>query len=398
MIRFRGGMAAIVARRGLRSFPLDPLLTAAFLALLMLGLIMVASSSVSIADRLHGDPLYFFWRQSVAAAIGLLLGYGVLRTPLNVWERLSVPLLALAVILLLLVLIPGIGREVNGSMRWIDLGPVNLQSSEPVKLCVIAYLAGYLVRQGDRVRTTFGGFIAPILVVTVLAGLLLLEPDYGGAVVLFATMLGMLFLGGVPLTRFFAWMLAAGAVLGSLALHSPYRMQRLTSFLDPWQDPYHSGFQLTQALIAFGRGEWLGVGLGTSVQKLFYLPEAHTDFVFAVFAEEFGLVGTTLVILLYSFVIWRAFLVANVAEQSGRLYAAYVAYGIGLILGLQAFVNMGVNMGVLPTKGLTLPLLSYGSNSMVMCCLAIALLIRVELENRDARHRVLPEVGTSYVA
>jgi cell division protein FtsW len=398
MIRFRGGMAAIVARRGLRSFPLDPLLTSAFLALVTLGLIMVASSSVSIADRTYGDPLHFFWRQSAAAAIGLLLGCGVLRTPLAVWERLSVPLLALAVILLLLVLIPGIGREVNGSMRWIDLGPVNLQSSEPAKLCVIAYLAGYLVRQGDRVRNSFGGFIAPILVVTALAGLLLLEPDYGGAVVLFATMLGMLFMGGVPLTRFFAWMLTAGAVLGSLALHSPYRMQRLTSFIDPWQDPFNSGFQLTQALIAFGRGEWLGVGLGASVQKLFYLPEAHTDFVFAVLAEELGLLGSTLVILLYSFVIWRAFVIANVAEQGGRLYAAYLAYGIGLILGLQAFVNMGVNMGVLPTKGLTLPLMSYGSNSMVMCCLAIALLIRVELENREVRHRSLPEVGMSYVA
>ncbi|OGT84557.1 MAG: cell division protein FtsW [Gammaproteobacteria bacterium RIFCSPLOWO2_02_FULL_61_13] len=398
MIRFRGGMAAIVARKGLRSFPLDPLLTAAFFALVTLGLIMVASSSVAIADRIHGDPLYYFWRQSTAVAIGLLLGYGVLRTPLKVWERLSVPLLALAAILLLLVLIPGIGREVNGSMRWIDLGPVNLQSSEPAKLCVIAYLAGYLVRQGDRVRNSFGGFIAPILVVTVLAGLLLLEPDYGGAVVMFATMLGMLFMGGVPLTRFFAWMFAAAAVLGSLALHSPYRMQRLTSFLDPWQDPFNSGFQLTQALIAFGRGEWLGVGLGTSVQKLFYLPEAHTDFVFAVLAEEFGLAGSALVILLYSFVIWRAFLIANVAEQGGRLYAAYLAYGIGLIFGLQAFVNMGVNMGVLPTKGLTLPLMSYGSNSMVICCLAIALLIRVELENRGARHRSLPEVGTSYVA
>ncbi len=398
MNRFRGGMAAIVARKGLRSFPLDPLLTSAFIALVTLGLVMVASSSVSMADRTYGDPLHFFWRQSMAVAIGLLLGGIVLRTPLQLWERLSVPLLALAVILLLLVLIPGIGREVNGSMRWIDLGPVNLQSSEPVKLLVIAYLAGYLVRQGERVRSSFGGFITPILVVTVLAGLLLLEPDYGGAVVLFATTLGMLFMGGVPMTRFVAWMLAAGAVLGSLALHSPYRLQRLTSFIDPWQDPYNSGFQLTQALIAFGRGEWFGVGLGASVQKLFYLPEAHTDFVFAVLAEEFGLVGVTLVILLYAFVIWRAFVIANVAEQGGRLYAAYLAYGIGLIFGMQAFVNMGVNMGVLPTKGLTLPLVSYGSNSMVMCCLAIALLIRVELENRAVRQRTLPEAGASYVA
>lgn len=398
MNRFRGGMAAIVARRNMHAFPVDPLLLAAFVALAVMGLVMVASSSVTMSDRNYGDPLHFFWRQSLAFVIGVVLGAGILRTPLSVWERLSVPLLILSVALLVLVLIPGVGREVNGSMRWIAIGPVNLQSSEPAKLCVIAYMAGYLVRQGDKVRSTFGGFIMPILVVTLLAGLLLLEPDFGGAVVLFATMLGMLFMGGVPLSRFFAWMLAAMGVLGSLALHSPYRMKRLTSFMDPWQDPYNSGFQLTQALIAFGRGEWLGVGLGSGVQKLFYLPEAHTDFVFAVLAEEFGLLGTTLVILLYSFIVWRAFVIGSVAERDGRPYAAYLAYGIGLIIGLQAFVNMGVNMGVLPTKGLTLPLVSYGSNSMVVCCMLIALLLRVEMENRAARRRSLPETAPNYVA
>lgn len=398
MNRFRGGMAAIVARRGMQAAPVDPLLLAAFVTLVVVGLVMVASSSVTMSDRNYGDPLHFFWRQSAAVGIGVVLGAGILRAPLSLWERLSVPLLILSVVLLLLVLIPGVGREVNGSMRWIAFGPVNLQSSEPAKLCIIAYMAGYLVRQGDKVRSSFGGFITPILVVTLLAGLLLLEPDFGGAVVLFATTLGMLFMGGVPLSRFCAWMLAAMGVLASLALHSPYRMKRLTSFMDPWQDPYNSGFQLTQALIAFGRGEWLGVGLGSSVQKLFYLPEAHTDFVFAVLAEEFGLLGTTLVIVLYSFVVWRAFVIGSVAECDGRSYAAYLAYGIGLIIGLQAFVNMGVNMGVLPTKGLTLPLVSYGSNSMVMCCLLFALLLRVEMENRAARRRTLPETVPGYVA
>ncbi|MBI1732208.1 MAG: putative lipid II flippase FtsW [Gammaproteobacteria bacterium] len=391
-------MAAIVARRSLRSFPLDPLLLAAFVALVTLGLVMVASSSVAMSDRNYGEPLHFFWRQCAAVGFGAVAGLGVLRAPLALWERYSIQLLGLSAFLLLLVLIPGIGREVNGSMRWIDLGAVNLQSSEPAKLGVIAYVASYMVRQGDKVRGSFSGFIVPVLVATGMAFLLLLEPDYGGAVVLFATTLGMLFLGGVPLTRFCAWMLAAIAVLGSLALHSPYRMQRLTSFIDPWQDPYHSGFQLTQALIAFGRGEWFGVGLGSGVQKLFYLPEAHTDFVFAVLAEEFGLLGSALVVLLFAFVIWRTFVIAAAAEQSGRMYAAYLAYGIGLIIGLQAFVNIGVNMGVLPTKGLTLPLVSYGSNSMVMCCLLFALLLRVEMENRSVRHRALPEVTPTYVA
>jgi cell division protein FtsW len=391
-------MAAIVARRGLQAAPFDALLVAACATLLVIGLVMVASSSITLSDRQYGEPLRYFWRQAAAAGIGVALAAVIVRTPLAVWERASMGLLALAGVLLLLVLVPGIGREVNGSMRWIALGPVNLQSSEPAKLCVIAYMAGYLVRQGEKVRGSFGGFIAPILVVTVLAGLLLLEPDYGGAVVLFATTLGMLFMGGVPLSRFCAWMLTASVMLGSLALHSPYRLKRLTSFMDPWQDPYDSGFQLTQALIAFGRGEWLGVGLGSGVQKLFYLPEAHTDFVFAVLAEEFGLAGTAFVILLYAFVVWRAFLIAAVAERDGRLYAAYLAYGVGLLIGLQAFVNMGVNMGVLPTKGLTLPLISYGSNSMIICCMLVALLVRVEMENRAARRRSLPEAVPGYVA
>lgn len=374
--------------------PYDAWLMTVIFLLLGLGLVMVASSSIAIADRQFHEPLYYFWRQMFSVAIGMSFIIAALKIPLSVWEFLSVPLLVLGLLLLILVLIPGVGREVNGSTRWISMGSLALQASEPVKLCVIVYLAGYMVRHGEHVRSNFAGFIRPICVLTIVAGLLLLEPDYGSCVVLFATALGMLFMGGVPLGRFFAWVLTAVVVLASLAILSPYRLQRLMSFVDPWQDPFNSGFQLTQALIAFGRGDWFGVGLGSSVQKLFYLPEAHTDFVFSVFAEEFGLMGTTILILLFSFLVWRAFVIGHIAERMGKLFAAYLAYGIGLIIGVQAFINMGVNLGVLPTKGLTLPLLSYGGNSMIITCLLLGILLRVEVENRQIKQ--LPDETKCY--
>ena len=374
--------------------PYDAWLMIVILLLIGLGLIMVASSSMAIADRQFNEPLHYFWRQSFSVVIGLSLIAAALKIPLSVWEFLSVPLLVLGLLLLVLVLIPGVGREVNGSTRWITIGSLSLQASEPVKFFVIAYLAGYMVRHGEHVRTNFAGFIRPICVLTIVAGLLLLEPDYGSCVVLFATALGMLFMGGVPLGRFFVWVFTAISVLASLAVLSPYRMQRLMSFSDPWQDPFNSGFQLTQALIAFGRGDWFGVGLGSSVQKLFYLPEAHTDFIFSVFAEEFGLLGSVFLILLFSFMVWRAFVIGYIAEHMGKLFAAYLAYGIGLIIGIQAFFNMGVNLGVLPTKGLTLPLLSYGGNSLIITCLLLGILLRVEVENRQTKH--LPEEMKPY--
>ncbi|MCK5433167.1 MAG: putative lipid II flippase FtsW [Gammaproteobacteria bacterium] len=374
--------------------PYDTWLMTVILLLIGLGLVMVASSSIAIADRQFHEPLHYFWRQSFSAVIGLSLIAASLKVPLSVWEFLSVPLLVLGLLLLVLVLIPGVGREVNGSTRWITFGSLSLQASEPVKICVIAYLASYMVRHGEHVRNNFAGFIRPICVLTIVASLLLLEPDYGSCVVLFATALGMLFMGGVPLGRLFAWVLTAIAVLATLAVLSPYRLQRLMSFSDPWQDPFNSGFQLTQALIAFGRGDWFGVGLGSSVQKLFYLPEAHTDFVFSVFAEEFGLLGSTILILLFSFLVWRAFVIGHIAERMGKLFAAYLAYGIGLIIGVQAFINMGVNLGVLPTKGLTLPLLSYGGNSMIITCLLLGILLRVEVENRQTKRP--PEENKSY--
>ena len=374
--------------------PYDTWLMTVILLLIGLGLVMVASSSIAIADRQFHEPLHYFWRQSFSAVIGLSLIAASLKIPLSVWEFLSVPLLVLGLLLLVLVLIPGVGREVNGSTRWITFGSLSLQASEPVKFCVIAYLAGYMVRHGEHVRNNFAGFIRPICVLTIVASLLLLEPDYGSCVVLLATALGMLFMGGVPLGRLFAWVLTAITILASLAVLSPYRLQRLMSFSDPWQDPFNSGFQLTQALIAFGRGDWFGVGLGSSVQKLFYLPEAHTDFVFSVFAEEFGLLGSAILILLFNFLVWRAFVIGHIAERTGKLFAAYLAYGIGLIIGIQAFINMGVNLGVLPTKGLTLPLLSYGGNSMIITCLLLGILLRVEVENRQTKRS--PEEMKSY--
>jgi len=281
------------------------------------------------------------------------------------------------------VLVPGVGRNVNGATRWLPLGFVNLQVSELAKLAVVVYAAGYLVRRGEEVRSTIQGFVKPLGVMLLFALLLLLEPDFGAVVVIGATLMGMLFLAGVRLWLFGLLLVAAAGALALLAITSPYRMERLTTFMNPWADPFDSGFQLTQALIAFGRGEWLGVGLGGSVQKLFYLPEAHTDFLFAVLAEELGLLGAVGVIALFAYVVWRGFAIGQVAARAGRHFAAYLSYGIALWIGMQAFINLGVNMGVLPTKGLTLPLMSYGGSSMLVSCIAVALLLRVDRETRQ---------------
>lgn len=402
-------MAAVMKRQAVAGAPqrreatglfagYDPWLLGVALFLLAFGLVMMASASISIAERQFDAPLHYFWRQAIAATAGLGLAYVAMKLPLKLWEQSSLALLLVGMGMLVLVLVPGVGTEINGARRWINLGPVNLQASEPVKLCVIIYVAGYLVRQAEAIRTSLAGFIRPIAVLTLISGLLLLEPDYGASVVLFATSLGMMFLGGVPLGRFFAWVGVAAAALASLAVLSPYRMQRLMSFTDPWQDPYNTGFQLTQALIAFGRGDWFGVGLGGSVQKLFYLPEAHTDFVYSVVAEELGFVGGALVILLFCFIVRRAFTIAQLAIQAGQPFAAYVAYGVGLLIGIQAFINIGVNMGILPTKGLTLPLMSYGSNSVVVTCLMIGLLLRIDFETRTNTRARMPERTGRYVA
>jgi len=282
--------------------------------------------------------------------------------------------------LLLVVLIPGVGHEVNGSRRWMRLGIMNVQVSEPARLCFIIYLAGYLVRRNKEVREEFVGFLRPMLVMSLACVALLAEPDFGAAVVLLAVALTMLFVAGARIRDFVLFFSVATLGMGLLAVASPYRMQRLTGFLDPWSDPFNSGFQLTQSLIAIGRGEWVGVGLGNSVQKLFYLPEAHTDFVFAVFAEEFGLLGSLALIGLFLALLWRVFKLAVRAVNAERFFEAYIAIGLGTWLGLQAFINVGVNMGILPTKGLTLPLVSYGRSSLIVTMIAIALLLRIHHE------------------
>jgi len=357
----------------------DTLLLAAAV-LLGLGVVMVASASLETAERQLGVASYFVTRQMLYVVLGLTIGAVVYRIPIDFWERNSVPPLFVAMFLLLLVLIPGIGREINGSMRWVPLGFANLQPSELAKLAVTIYLAGYLVRRGDEVRQAFMGFLKPIMVLAVLSVLLILEPDFGSVAVMLAIALAMLFIGGVRLWQFTLMMSVISGIMAILAISSPYRLQRITAFMDPWADPFASGFQLTQALIAFGRGEWLGVGLGNSIQKLFYLPEAHTDFLFSVLAEELGLAGVVAVLGLFIVVVLCAFAIARQCERQGRPFAAYLAFGIGTWIGIQAMANMAVNMGLLPTKGLTLPLMSYGGSSLVVMCAAVALLLRIARE------------------
>lgn len=357
--------------------PLDKPLLVGVLGLILLGIIMVGSASISIATDNGGNPFYFLIRQGIYITAGLLLGWQVLRLPLRFWERLGPYLLLFGMGLLILVLIPGIGRNVNGSSRWLGFGSLTIQPSELVKLFSIIYLSGYVVRRNSELKHSVWGFIKPLLVLGLIAFLLLLEPDFGTSVVVLATSMGVLFLAGVRVWQFLVLLFPVIFGLIGLAIVSPYRLQRVLSFLDPWQDAFGKGYQLTQALIAFGRGELFGVGLGASVQKLHYLPEAHTDFLLAVLAEELGLVGILFTIGLFSFVVWRIFEIADRAEQAEHLFAAYLCYGIALWIGFQAFINIGVNMGILPTKGLTLPLMSYGGSSITITCISIALLLRV---------------------
>ncbi|MGB5623403.1 MAG: putative lipid II flippase FtsW [Gammaproteobacteria bacterium] len=373
-------------RRPSQSLPLppgqllDPWLTGATLALVTLGLIMVTSASITSADRELGAPFQYLLRQSLYLGAGGVAAALCYLVPLRIWERAAFFLLLGAFVLLLMVLIPGVGREVNGSTRWLPMGPVNLQVSEPARLMILIFISSYVTRRSKELAETLGGFMKPVGIVAGACVLLLAEPDFGAATVLFATCLGVLFAGGVRLRYFFSLAATALFALAALALTSPYRVRRLTAFMDPWADPYDSGFQLTQSLIAIGRGEWAGVGLGGSVQKLFYLPEAHTDFVFAVYAEELGLIGVVALVLLYGLVVWRALTVAARCIDRGHTFAGCLSFGIGSWLGAQAAINIAVNMGMLPTKGLTLPLVSFGGSSLVVCCAAIGLLLRASAE------------------
>ncbi|MCO6058138.1 putative lipid II flippase FtsW [Pseudomonas sp. MOB-449] len=368
--------------RSRRGIDIDFPLLAGCLSLLGLGLVMITSASSEVAAAQAGNPLYHMIRHLIYLSIGLVAGLLTLQVPMSFWQRHGARLMLAAFILLILVLLPGIGREINGAKRWIGFGLFNLQPSELAKLFTVMFIAGYMVRRQDEVREKLTGFIKPMLVLGPIAVLLLAEPDFGATVVLVGSCIAMLFLGGINLVRFIP---LAGAVLaaGVLVMTSQsYRMQRLTNFVDPWADQYGAGYQLSQALIAFGRGEWFGVGLGNSIQKQFYLPEAHTDFVFAVLAEELGMVGALATVGLFVFVSVRALYIGLWAEKARQYFSAYVAYGLAFLWIGQVLINIGVNVGLLPTKGLTLPFLSYGGSSLVICCVSLALLLRIEWERR----------------
>ncbi len=356
------------------------------LLLLGFGMVMVYSASIAIAEasRSTGNSaVYYLTRHAAYILVSLVAAAIVFQVPLRVWQRAAPLLFVLGMVLLMLVLIPGIGREVNGSRRWLPLGFANLQPSELMKLCAVLYAADYTVRKAAFMHSLRKGFLPMAGVMLLTGGLLLREPDFGAFAVITVIAMGILFLGGMN------WKLFAGLivmlVLGFLLLiwSSPYRMQRVIGFMDPWADPYGKGYQLSHALIAFGRGEWFGVGLGASVEKLFYLPEAHTDFLLAVIAEELGFIGVLALIMLFAWIVARAFAIGRRAADLDRPYSALVAQGIGLWIGVQVIINMGVNMGVLPTKGLTLPLLSFGGSAILAICCALAVLLRIDWENRQ---------------
>lgn len=374
---------------------IDPRLLLPACVLAALGVVMVASSSIAMAEAQTGDPWHFLDRHLVFLAAGIVAGWLFTRIELSRLEAVGQTWLWLGLVLLLLVFVPGLGRTVNGATRWINLGFFGFQAVEAVKLCLVLYLAGYMVRQGHAVMLSFAGAMKPIVAVLLMLGLLLLQPDFGSAVLLVTITIGMVWLAGARLR--YLLMLGAFLLPGLLwaALSESYRFKRLISFMDPWKDPFADGFQLTQALIAIGRGEWLGVGLGGSVQKLFYLPEAHTDFILAVLAEELGFVGLVGVIGLFAWLTARAFLVGLRCLQVGLRFGGYCAFGVALWIATQSMFSIGVNMGLLPTKGLTLPLISSGGSSLIMTCAALGLLLRVSRELDRAERQGAPAATTA---
>ncbi len=378
-------MTALLARHTADVGSIDRSFVVLVWALLLIGFVAMTSASIEFADRRYGDAFFFAKRYGVYLLLASVLALMTYQVPMDTWRKSSWLLLLLGFVLLALVLIPGIGREVNGSRRWLALGPFTLQASELVKLFVVLYLAGYLVRRHEEVKSRFAGFVKPMAVVSAVTLLLMMEPDFGATVVTVGTALALLFLAGVRLVQFLAVIAACAGVLIVTVLISPYRMKRLTAFTDPWADQFNSGYQLTQSLIAFGRGGWTGSGLGNSVQKLFYLPEAHTDFVFAIWAEEFGFLGAMFVLALFALLIAKILRIARNAELQSLVFNAYVAYGIAIMLAAQVFINIGVNIGLLPTKGLTLPFMSYGGSSLMVCVVMMAMVARISQEN-GGRH------------
>jgi len=351
-----------------------------YFTLVLVGIVMVASASIGIADQQYGDPFFYAKRQFLRALLGFSLVWVAYQIPLEFWKRNGMLLMLGSIVLLGVVLIPGVGHTVNGSTRWLNFGFFTFQISEVAKLFLIIYLSGYLIRRADEVQSNTMGFLKPMFILAFASGLLILEPDFGAATILLLTGLGLMFLGGVRFGQFVLFIAGTLCIMVLLAVSSPYRMSRITSFMDPWADPFNSGFQLTQSLIAIGNGGWFGAGLGGSIQKLFYLPEAHTDFLFAIFAEEFGMLGTVLLIGLFAFFAMRCFAIGKMALLGQQAFGAYLAYGVGLLITLQATINIGVNMGALPTKGLTLPFISYGGNSILSMSFAVGLVLRVYRE------------------
>jgi cell division protein FtsW len=362
--------------------PLDPPLALLGLALLLVGLVAIASASIEYAEWTYRNPWFLTQRHLIYLLLALAAAVVVYRIPLALWQRGGSLCLFAALTLLILVLLPGVGKDVNGSQRWLPLGAFTLQPSEFAKLALVVWLAGYLLRHREALRSTWQGFLKPVAMLGVVALLLMAEPDFGATVIVAGTAFGMLFLAGARLLHVLSLLGISLLGLVALAISSPYRMQRLTAYTDPWADPYGSGFQLIQSLIAFGRGEWLGVGLGNSVQKLFYLPEAHTDFVFSIWAEETGFIGSAGVIALFAALIGRILWLGRRAAGAGNDFGAYLCYGVALVFSGQAFVNMGVSSGLLPTKGLTLPFVSYGGTSLIICCAMLAMVLRVEREGQ----------------
>lgn len=353
--------------------------------LLLLGWVMITTASTGIAEHYTSNAMYF----SVRHVIYMLLGISVLlasaHIPMRFWQKIDAVLLLVGIAVLVMVLVPGLGHEVNGSRRWLNLGIIKIQASEIAKLSVILYVSGYLVRRQAQVQQSWGGFLRPLLIMSLVILLLLSEPDFGAVVVLMGAVLAQLFLGGVKAGQFFLLVTGAGFLSALVLTSESYRVQRLMAYLDPWAPEYvfDSGYQLAQSLIAFGRGGISGVGLGESVQKLFYLPEAHTDFVFAIWAEETGLIGAVLALVVLVALVAKGLHIAWQAQINKRMYGSYVAIGISILFSLQIIINLGVNTGLLPTKGLTLPFYSYGGSSLLICCLMLGILIRVEYESKQ---------------
>lgn len=364
--------------------PVDLPLLAVTCLLLTLGLVMVASASFDMSTRNYGNPLHLLIRHGIYLVMSLGAALAALSLPIRVWYRFNRTMLGLMALLLCLVLVPGVGREVNGSTRWISLGFFSLQGSEFVKLMMTVYIAGYLVRYREEITSSVFGFLRLLLILTLVVTLLLMQPDFGAAVVIVTAALGVIYLAGAPWRFFLPLLFLSVIMVGFIAYIEPYRLARLTAFTDPWGHQFDSGYQLTQALIAFGRGEWLGLGLGNSIQKLAYLPEAHNDFLYSIIAEELGFAGACLVIMLYAWLVLRCLTIGLQAKRKQMLFHTYLAWGIGLLLGIQALVNLGVNLGALPTKGLTLPLMSYGGNSLIASCMMIAVVLRAEFEIRES--------------